>query len=107
MPIKIATLRNKTTQAPPTRDRPAREAPVLLRTGEQAFRADAALEHQPRPGAQLFGLALQLAAGGEDVASARRADGRGVARVEDDFGEGFDALPARQTLEDHGVKFVD
>src|SRR6185312_14322447 len=44
---------------------------------------------------QFFGLRLQLAAGGEDVAATRRADRRGVAGVEDIFGEFFDLLPLR------------
>ena len=47
----------------------------------------------PRAGAQLLALALQLAAGGEDVAAARRADRRGVAGAVEDRGEGLDGPP--------------
>src|SRR5262249_52890582 len=36
---------------------------------------------------ELLGGALELAAGGEDVASARRAHRRGIAGIEDDLGE--------------------
>src|SRR6516164_4889261 len=62
---------------------------------EHSLRADAALEHQPGAGAQFLGLALQLTASGKDVASARRANGRGIAGVEHDLGEGLDAVPIR------------
>src|SRR3954454_3195370 len=61
----------------------------------EAFRADPGLQHEPRAGAQLFGLALELAAGGQDVPPARGADRRGVAGSEDDLREAFDALPIR------------
>src|SRR6266481_10024490 len=44
---------------------------------------------------QFLGLRLQLPAGGEDVAAARRAHRRGVAGVEDVFGEFFDLVPVR------------
>src|SRR5215211_482240 len=44
---------------------------------------------------QFFGLRFQLAAGGQDVAAARRAHRRGVAGVEDVFGEFFDLVPVR------------
>src|SRR6185312_9294075 len=47
---------------------------------------------------QFFGLRLQLAAGGEDVAATRRADRRRVAGVEDIFGELFDLLPLRALI---------
>src|SRR3954454_8319339 len=39
------------------------------------LRADAAFQHQAGAGAQFFGLRLELAAGGEDVAAARGAHG--------------------------------
>src|SRR5207244_719281 len=44
---------------------------------------------------QLFGLRLQLSAGGEDVATARGAHRRGISGVEDIFGERFDLVPVR------------
>src|SRR5688572_26017637 len=55
------------------------------------------LRRQPAPfaGPQLLALALQLAAGRQDVAPARGADGRGVAGAVEDGGEGFDRLPVR------------
>src|SRR5215207_6444384 len=53
------------------------------------------LDRDAVAGAQLLALALELAAGGEDVPAARRADGRGVAGPEDDFGERLDPLPVR------------
>src|ERR1700756_5666800 len=46
-------------------------------------------------GAHLLALALQLTAGGENVAAARRADRRGVAGAVEDRGEGLDRLPVR------------
>jgi hypothetical protein len=51
--------------------------------------------------------ALQLAAGGEDVAAARRAHRRGVAGVEDIFGEFFDLIPVRAfvcCVPGHGIE---
>src|SRR5215218_9853354 len=47
----------------------------------------------PGAGADLLALALQLAAGGEDVAPARRADRRGVAGAVEDGREGLDSPP--------------
>src|SRR5882672_12628182 len=44
---------------------------------------------------QFFGLRLQLPAGGEDVAAARRAHRRGIAGVEDVLGEFLDLVPVR------------
>src|SRR4051812_19878969 len=55
----------------------------------------ALLQHQPRPRPQPLGLALELPAGGEDVAAARGANGAGVAGVEDNFGKPLDGLPIR------------
>src|SRR5579863_1663936 len=42
---------------------------------------------------QFFGLRLQLAAGGKDVAATRRAHRRRIAGVENIFGEFLDSLP--------------
>src|SRR3954451_1521780 len=50
---------------------------------------------QPCPRPELLGLALELAAGGEDVAAARGAHRRGVAGPEHDLGKALDALPVR------------
>src|SRR5437879_5070172 len=47
----------------------------------------------PGAGADLLALALQLAAGGEDVAAAGRADRRGVTAAVEDRGEGLDGPP--------------
>src|SRR5690349_20288630 len=47
---------------------------------------------------QFLGLRLQLTAGGEDVAAARRAHRRGIAGVEDVFGELLDLLPVRALI---------
>src|SRR5688572_861797 len=44
-------------------------------------------------GALFLGVALQLAAGGEDVAAARRADRRSVAGAVEDRGERLDGRP--------------
>src|SRR6476646_6511264 len=52
-------------------------------------------QRQPLAGAELFGRALELAAGGEDIAAARRAHRRGVTGVEHDLGEFFDLVPVR------------
>ena len=55
---------------------------------------EALLEHQPRPRAQFLALALELAAGGENVAPARRAHRARIARVEDDLREALDRRPS-------------
>src|SRR5690606_28068925 len=57
-----------------------------------------ALRLQTRRGPQLLALGLQLAAGGQDVAPARRADGRSVAGLVQDGGEGLDRLPVRALI---------
>src|SRR6201987_3630547 len=44
---------------------------------------------------EFFGLRLQLPAGGEDIAAARRAHRRGIAGIEDIFGEPFNLVPVR------------
>src|SRR5207237_341194 len=44
---------------------------------------------------KLLGRALELSAGGEDVAAAGRAHRRGIARIEHDLGEFLDLLPVR------------
>src|SRR6201991_2577119 len=44
---------------------------------------------------QFLGLGFQLPAGGEDVAAARGAHRRGIARIENIFGELFDLVPLR------------
>ena len=54
---------------------------------------DHRLERQPLAHPHPLALALELAAGGEDVAAARRADRRGVAGAVDDVGEALDRLP--------------
>src|SRR5271166_7131589 len=53
------------------------------------------LEQHSGPRPQLLSFALELAAGGEDVATARRAHRARIASVEDDLGEAFDRLPVR------------
>ena len=53
------------------------------------------LQHEAGAGAQLFGFALQLAAGGQNVAAARRAHRARIARVEHDLGKALDGLPVR------------
>src|SRR5690349_16911611 len=60
------------------------------------------LDGEALAGPHLLAFALELTAGGEDVAPARRADGRGVAGIEDDVGEGLDRLPVRAFVEGAG-----
>src|SRR3989344_5456843 len=48
-----------------------------------------------RRGPHLLALALELAAGGEDVAAAGGADRAGVAGAGEDGGDGLDRLPVR------------
>src|SRR5580658_8215229 len=55
----------------------------------------ALLEHHARSRPQFFALALELPAGGQNVAPTRRAHGARVARVEHDFREALDRLPVR------------
>ena len=54
---------------------------------------DHRLERQALAHAEALAFALQLAAGGEDVAAARGADRRGIAGAVDDVGEALDRLP--------------
>ena len=67
--------------------------------GDRAPRARSVRRrHRPqrsRRARQLFGLRLELAAGGENVAAARGAHRRGIAGVENVFGEFFDLVPVR------------
>src|SRR5260370_31905475 len=62
--------------------------PRSVLSDRQAF-----FEHQPGAGAEFFALALELAAGGENVAAAGRAHRACVTRVEHDFRETLNRLP--------------
>src|SRR4051812_48467745 len=74
-----------------TRKRRRRKAAMRARL----LRCDHRFQRHPFADAQALALALQLAAGGEDVAAARGADGRGVAGAVDDVGKALDGVPVR------------
>src|SRR5437763_608136 len=50
---------------------------------------------KPLPRREFFRCALELATRRQNVAAARGPHRRRIARVEDDFGKGFDAVPIR------------
>src|SRR5215204_4120869 len=87
-----------TTIMPATRHA-ARKANRMTR--RRPIRAIRSVRHRhgaqrlPLARRQFFSLRFQLAAGGEDVAAARRAHRRGIAGVENVFGEFFDLVPVR------------
>src|SRR5690606_29042750 len=78
--------------APQSADKASGRAMTSSRVDRVAFGL------QTRRGPQLLALGLQLAAGGQDVAAARRADGRSVTRLVQDGGEGLDRLPVRALI---------
>src|SRR5664279_1811103 len=53
------------------------------------------LYREPCPCPQFFRLALQLPAGRQNVAPARRAHGARIASIEHDIGKFFDSIPVR------------
>src|SRR4051794_16420320 len=79
----------------PAAPKSLRPQSVRFAGDEQSLGTDAALQHEPGAGAQLLRLALQLAARGQDVATTRGADGRGIAGAEHDLREILDLLPVR------------
>src|SRR5438552_5696806 len=72
--------------------------------GHDELKTGASIRHRhgaqrlPLARRQFFGLRFQLAASGEDVAAARRAHRRGIAGVENIFGEFFDLVPVRALI---------
>src|SRR5277367_1461471 len=88
--IQAARCRRRSLRLGARRGSPVGRSRASVLSNRQAL-----LEHHAGPRPQFLALALELAAGGQNVAASRRAHRARVASVEDNFREALDRLPVR------------